>query len=310
MLNMKGNIKSLIYRILPSKAYLQVLYKHYHGKKLNLSNPKRFSEKLFWLKLYNKKYNQELIHICYDKYDVRQYVIDKIGEKYLPKLYGVYNNVDEIDFESLPEKYVIKITQSCGQNIINNGKTLKMTEDDIRKQLKQWLEQTNNRKQIRKIYNEEEYYFTGKAKIICEEYLEDKNGNGAMDSDFWCFNGKVKMYDQWYDFFNEKTGEKNDSHTIKRNFYDVKGNFIPVQMGRPYKPELKVSQLSNRNEMIEIAETLSQDFPFLRVDLYNVDGRIVVGELTMIPMGAAGKITPDYYDELWGDYLRLPNVKL
>ena len=113
--------KELLYKGLPKKKYLKVIYRYYHNKNLDLNSPKNFSEKLFWLKLYNQEYCSDLIQKCYDKYTVRKYITDRVGEEFLPKLYGVYDNAEEIDFDSFPDKYVLKVTQSCGYNIINNG---------------------------------------------------------------------------------------------------------------------------------------------------------------------------------------------
>ena len=305
MSSLKGIVKNLCYKQLPLKKYLGIAYRHYHKRKLNLDNPRFFTEKLFWLKIYNGEYLKDLVMRCYDKYRVRDYITDCLGDGYLPKLYGVYNSAYDIDFSKLPTKYVLKISQSCGYNIINDG-NCNLSEKEIVERLNGWLEKTNNN--INKVseYNEEKYYFDGEAKIICEEYLDD--GSGCIfDTDFWCFNGKVKFYEEFYDTFSS---DRTINETMIKNLYNVNGEYIPVNNGRKSNPNYTKKEHKNINKMIEMSEKLSAPFPFLRVDLYDINGRVVVGELTFIPMGGAGKIEPEGYDLAWGDWLKLPDVKL
>lgn len=303
-MKIKGAIKTALYKCLPEDAYLKTVYRHYHGRKLNLKNPVFLTEKLFWLKKNNPKIYGDLIQRIYDKYTVRDYLKEKIGEKYLTKLYGVYDSPSEINFKALPEKYVLKVTQSCGYNIINDGTKL-VNESEIRNKLQEWISIVNSPDSAKSISREENYYFNGKAKIICEEYLEDKDGKGAMDVDFWCINGTPVFYEVFFDFFVD--GEKNQE--CFKNAYDINGNLLNVQTGRHNNKELKQPHYDNFEEMVSVAQTLSKDFAFMRVDLYNVDGRIVVGELTPIPMGGAGKITPESFDKKMGDLLILPEIK-
>ncbi|NLD19021.1 MAG: hypothetical protein GX663_02075 [Clostridiales bacterium] len=307
-MSIKGNIRRILFSVLPISLYLKVVYRYLHGGKLDLFEPKKFSEKLFWLKLYNGQENKKVMQLCYDKFDARRYIEEKIGPGYLPELYGIYDDVDDIDFSIFPEKYVIKITQSCGYNIINNGE-LEMSQEKIMEQLRKWQQEINDLSECRKRYKEESYYYTGKAKIICEEYLEDSNSDIVTDSAFFCFNGEPKYYDIVYDSVKLGDGLKSEE-LFYRNIYDIDKQYIPMELGRPTDEKLGNKNFENFNKMIEISERLSKDFPFLRVDLYNIEGRIVVGELTWIPMGGGGKITPEEFDYEWGKLLKLPDVKI
>ena len=306
--SIKESIKNLLYVLLPEKQYLKLKYKHCHGTKLNFDDPQKFSEKLFWLKIYNGRYQKEFVQKCYDKYNAREYIAQKVGLEYLPQLYGIYNNADEIDFSQLPKKYVLKITQSCGYNIINNGQ-LQLSNDEIKNKLKKWLSEVNDINKVKRIYKEESYCFDGHARILCEEYLEDKSGAIAVDSAFFCFNGEAKCYDIVYDSVNLDSGAKSKT-LFYRNIYDTNHKYMPMILGRPTDESLGCKRFENFDKMLEIAETLSAGIPFLRVDLYNLDGRIVVGELTFIPIGGTGKVSPEKYDYMWGSWLKLPDVKL
>ncbi|MBU5305924.1 ATP-grasp fold amidoligase family protein [Eubacterium callanderi] len=301
---LKSKIRIILYKKIKKETYLKILYFWYHKKKLNIDSPQRYSEKIFYLKIYNGIYLKELLQICYDKYTVRNYVTKIVGKKYLTKLYGVYKKPEEIKFNDLPDKYVLKVTQSCGYNIVQNGYNL-MTHKEIIETLNNWLLEVNeNQKQIE---TEENYYFTGDAQIICEEFLMDENDEIPLDIRFFCFNGKPQFYCIDFDS-TDKFGNKKKIYY--RNTYDMDHNLIPVNLGRDYRPEYEHPQLKNFDEMIRVAMKLSEDFIFVRVDLYNIDGRIVFGELTWIPQNGGGRITPSHYDEEFGRLLKLPNVKI
>lgn len=306
MSSLKGKLKIGLFEMLPVKTYLKICFRKYHGRPLDFDDPKTYSEKLFWLKLFNGENCKETVQRCYDKFTAREYIKEKVGEKYLPKLYGVYNSVEDIDFTALPSKYAIKVTQSCGYNIINDGKH-GISIEEVKRKLNGWLHEVRNLKECRRKYKEEAYCFNGQAKIICEEYLEDKNGLVCTDSGFFCFNGVPKFYDIVYDSVDFETGIKIED--FPRNVYDMDGNFMPVSIGRPTNEALGRREYKNFREMEAIAAKLSEGFPFMRVDLYNIDGRVVVGELTFIPQGGCGRITPVEYDRQFGQWLELPRPK-
>lgn len=290
-MSIKGAINFLMYKCMPPKIYLGVAYWMYHKKHLNYSNPQTFSEKLFLSKILNGQGNIDLIRYCYDKYTVREYVKNTVGEKYLTKLYGVWSNANDIDFSKLPPRCIFKITQSSGYNIIcfNMEKT---DEEKIRKQLDKWQKNQNNIKFTEKMYKYENYYFDQRCRIMCEELLEI-NHNVPEDIRIYCFSGKATFITVDYESVSAE-GEK--LHEYVRNVFDLKGNFIDAKFGRENNPQYTFPNIPNLDEMIVVAEKLAKPFPFVRVDLYNIKGRIVFGELTWVPQGGSGKIVPEEFD--------------
>lgn len=302
-MSIKGEIKLALFKTLPLDLYLKIIYKYYIGGNLNLKKPERFSEKLYWLKKYNSTVNADFMQQIYDKYTVRDYIVKKVGEGHLPKLYGVFSRAEDINFSLFPEKYVLKVSQSNGFNIINDG-TLNMSQQQIISQMKEWLNCANERNMIQHRMAEESYYFNGRALIICEEYLEDASGNAAMDTDFWCFNGKPLFHEVYHNYIIN--GKPNPN--CFKNIYSLDGQYIPVSISKKTNPDLPRPEYENFQEMISIAEKLAENFVFVRVDLYNVDGRIYVGELTPIPIGGKVVIDPISYDYQWGKLLDLPTI--
>ena len=303
MKNSLRKIRGRMYKSTKETTYLKILYLIYQRGILHLNNPKRFSEKLFYLKLYYRT-QKDFIQEIYDKYTARAYAEKKIGEQYLSKLYGVYDSADEIDFERLPDKFAIKVTQSSGCNLFCNGKD-KFQVEEARKQMNIWQQAMDSKEYLES--SEEGYFHTGKSKIICEEFLEDSEGNIPLDIRLWCFNGKVKFYCMDFDTVDE---EGNKKKFYYRNTYMVKGDLVPVNLGRPYNTAFKRMDLPHFREMVQVAEKLAEEFVFVRVDLYNIDGRIIFGELTPLPQSGSGRITPRKYDYKFGKMLKLPDVSL
>ncbi len=294
-------IKIFFYKSMRERTYLKIFYfVRQHGV-LHFDKPRRLSEKLFYLKVYYRT-RKDLIQEVYDKYTARDYVKKKAGSQYLSKLFGVYDSVDEIDFDSLPDKFALKVTQSCGCNLFCSDRE-NFHIGETKRQMSEWLQEMNSERV--QIETEEGYYHNGNAKIICEEYLEDSHGAIPLDVRFWCFNGKVKFYCMDFDTVDEKGNKKKFYY---RNTYDVDGELIPVDLGRPHNTVFARPDLPHFEEMLKLAETLAEDFAFVRVDLYNIDGRIVFGELTPIPQSGSGRITPKKYDYLFGEMLKLPDV--
>lgn len=266
-----------------------------------MKNPKTFNEKLYWLKYYNKKYNKELLQNCYDKLIVRDYIKDKVGDKYLNMLHGAYKSVEDIDFGSLPQKYIFKISQSSGYNyIVTDNTTCNWSE--IKALLTSWLD-------ISKGVNctDEDYLFNGNAVIICERLLETRDKKLPNDYRFFCFNGEPQFVCVDIDTIDEYDRKKK---RYNRNTYDLDWNLISMNMGHPHNPDIILEKPINFEEMISVAKKLSEDFIFVRVDLYNVDGKIFFGELTWIPMGGNGIITPLEYEYTLGNMLKLRDVEV
>jgi len=246
------------------------LYKRALGKELNLNDPQTLNEKCMWLKL-NTYYRHPLITECCDKYLVRNYVKRMGCSEILNDLIGVWSNPDEIDFNGLPDKFVLKCNHGCGYNIICTDKNT-LNIQKTKKQLKKWL-----REDFWKLYAETQYKFI-KKRIICEKYIETKDSPLPIDYKFFCENGKFKtlqiITDRETDitlyYFDEALNYRPDYYSLDE--VDI------VNIGHPKLP-------SNIKDMIKIAEHLSSPFPFVKVDLYNADGKILFSELTFIPYG-------------------------
>lgn len=291
-----------MFSVLPVDNYLALVYRYYHKKPLSLDHPESFSEKLFWLKRYYQNSNIELVQQIYDKYLVRDYIISKTKRNdLLPTLYGVYTDANQIPFDDLPDEYALKLTQGSGCNIFQ---TRYKKVDPIRAKelLEEWQKSLSDIKKIKKVYNEDAVFFNGKPRIICEELLQDEKGLPPCDIRFFCFNGKPMLYCIDLESVKED-GTKNKEYF--RNTYSMNGVFQEVDLGRPRQAELKKLAIDNLDEMAIIAEQLSSDLLFARVDMYNVNGRIICGEITPIPQGGAGVISPESYDITMGEWLQL-----
>lgn len=274
---------------------LKAMYKLSTGETLNLDNPKSFSEKIQWLKLYD---STPLKTRLADKYLVRDWVAEKIGEEYLVPLLGVWDSFDEIDFDALPNQFVLKCNHGCGMNAIIKDKST-MDKAALKKQFDEWMEIDFSALYI------EPHYKNIPRKIIAEKYLEDKATSELRDYKFYCFNGNPKycqvISDRWSD-------ESID-------FFDMQWTLQPFTgLGAPGHPFPHSRSIIPRPEtiaeMIRAATLLSTGFPFVRVDLYEIQGRMYCGELTFTPAGGFGVFEPEEWNTILGSWLELPeNVK-
>jgi hypothetical protein len=273
---------------IPDKFMIQLQYRIKTGRRLNLKNPQRYSEKLQWYKLY---YRTSLMTHCADKYSVREYIKSKGLESILNELYAVYNSANDINFDSLPEKFVIKTTNGSGTNIFCKEKS-KFSFDEIKPLLNKWMSRDNFSA------GREWAYKDITPRIIIEEYLEDNNNpyDGINDYKFICFNGKARciVFDV----------ERFSDH--KRNFYDTDWSFIDVSNEYPNFGDC-VSRPEGLEKMIRIVNTLAEDFPFVRVDLYWVNDKVYFGELTFYPSTGYVIFNPDDFDLILGKYFELPS---
>ena len=279
-----------IYHIIKSKLYPAFVsdekaVKRYYSKKsggltLDLQNPTTFSEKQQWYKLYSKN---PLMAQCADKHDVRQYIIDCGYEYLLNEQYGVYDSVEDIPIDSLPERFVLKAAHASGWNLIGRDKS-KVNWKLEKKTMRLWLKQD--------IYwsGREWVYKNLKKRIVAEKYLEDESG-GLLDYKFFCFGGKPA-------FLQLEVGRFTDNNT--RNFYDTDWNLMPFGKELPHNPNVDIPVPDCFEEMKEIAEKLSKPFSFVRVDLYQVGGKVYFGELTFFPAGGAPDFVPKEYDKIVG----------
>lgn len=268
------------------KKTTKYLYKKVFGKELNLNDPKGFNEKLQWLKL-NVSCN-DLVVKCADKYEMRSYICQKNCDELLCDLYGVYDNVEDIDFEKLPNQFVLKGTHGCGYNLICKDKK-KLDIEKTKKQLNEWLSKKFGYESC------EPHYLKMKPRIICEEYLEDKKYTSLVDYKIYCFNGEPLYTLVCFDRGTE----------IKKVFYDLDWNITDL---RKDKADAEIEKPSSYNEMLYYAKKLSEPFAFVRVDFYEVDGKPIIGELTFTP---AACLSTEYTEEAeykLGNLICLPNL--
>lgn len=271
----------------PDRTMLKIQYRIKMGRKLNLKDPKRFTEKLQWYKL---NWRKPVMHQCVDKYEVRKYVESRGLSKILNELYGVYSGPDEIDFDKLPDSFVIKTTSgSGGQNVIICKDKKKLDVEGTKEKLRYWLKLNP-----KKSFGREWAYEGTKNKIIVERFLDgnDDGLSGVNDYKFFCYEGKVK--------YIVLDGDRYVEH--KRNFYDRDWNYIDAGTDCGKLGD-KIEKPKMLGEMIDVAEKLSEGFPYVRVDLYCVDGKIYFGELTFYPWSGYVQFTPDEFDfELGEDF--------
>ena len=265
---------------IPDKTMIKIQYRMKLKRRLNLKNPQRFTEKLQWYKLY---YRNPIMHQCVDKYDVREYVKSKGLENILNELYGVYDKPEEIDFNKLPNKFVIKTTAGGGgQNVLvcDNKNTLDIAST-IQK-LNYWLKLNP-----KKSFGREWAYEGTDNRIIIEKMLEgnDENLSGINDFKFFCYNGKVE-----YIVFD---GDRYIKH--KRNFYDKDWHYIDIQSDCEKLGDI-IKKPKMLKQMKEVCETLANGFPFVRVDLYCMNGKITFGEMTFYPWTGYVQYNPDSFD--------------
>ncbi len=286
VVNMIHRYHIILCKIKPLLVNDEKAVKEYYRKKsggltVDLSNPVTFSEKQQWYKLYSKN---PLMSQCADKHDVRQYIIDCGYEELLNEQYGVYEAVKDIPIESLPERFVLKAAHASGWNLIVRDKS-GMNWKQEKKTMKLWLKQD--------IYwsGREWVYKNLKKRIVAEKYLEDESG-GLLDYKFYCFNGKPA-------FLQLEVGRFTSENT--RNFYDMDWNLLPFGKELEHNPNVNIAIPACFDEMKQIAETLSKPFSYVRVDLYQVNGKVYFGELTFFPAGGAPDFVPSEYDKIVGD---------
>jgi len=277
--------KEMIARIFSDKMYLKIKYRLTMGKKLNLNSPQTFNEKLQWLKLYNR--NSEYAKMV-DKYEVRKYIADKIGEEYLIPILGVWDSPDEIDFDKLPNQFVLKCTHDSGGLIICKDKSklnIKITRKKINKCLKRnyfWQ-------------SREWPYKNVKPRIVAEKYMVDESGTELKDYKIFCFDGKVSFIEVDFNRFVNH----------KRNFYTREWDFINAEIQYPNDININIERPILLEKMIEFAERLSFGMPHARIDFYSINEDIYFGEITFFHESGMGMFKPEKWDYKWGEMIKL-----
>lgn len=276
-------------RYLPDKTYIKLYYRLRVGRPLNTENPTTLNEKLQWLKF---NYRFPLQSIVSDKLLVRDYVAEKIGAEYLIPLLGSWENYDDVDFDKLPEQFVLKCNHDSGGLVVCTDKS-KLNHKEAKRKLEKSLKSNF-------FYIGREYQYRNiKPRIICEQFISD-NGKVPMDYKIYCFNGKPDVILVCRDRFS------NNSHRASYLYFDQDWKFQPLNKGDENLVDVDILKPKNLDEMIEIARELSKDFFFARIDLYNIDGQIYFGEITLSPNSGFDPDIKYETDLMFGEKLKIP----
>ena len=295
-------MKAFIYRFLDKLYYfkrhftnpekvVKRVFKERMGYDLDLDNPKTYNEKLQWLKLY---YHDPLYTTLVDKYAVKQYVEEKIGKEYLIPTLGVWNRFKDIDFNTLPGQFVLKCTHDSGGLVICKDK-LRFNIEKARETINRCLNHN--------------FYYSGfewpykdvKPRIIAEQYMEDTKTKELRDYKFFCFDGVVK-----YLFIATDRQNREEPYF---DFFDADFNYLDMRQGHPNAP-IMPEKPQCFEEMKRLAAILSKDIPQVRVDFYEVDGKVYFGEMTFFHHGGWTKFDPEEWDVIFGNEIKLPEKKV
>lgn len=275
-------------RCIPARFFVQRRYQKEFKRQIDLKKPLTFNEKIKWLMVY---YREPFLHMLVDKYEVRRYVAERAGSEVLNDIYGIYDTPDQIDWDHMPEEFVLKATHGSGFNILCKDKSL-LDIGEARAKLKQWLA-------IDYYHEAKEWgYKHLRRRIMAERYLHGDNGNPVHDYKVFCFHGEPK--------FTQVDTERFVDH--RRDLYDLEWRLLPVTCTYAHcnSPVPRPERLA---EMMDVARALSRELPFVRVDLYISVGRIRFGELTLYPGDGSEAFNPDEWDVRIGRWLDLSRVK-
>jgi hypothetical protein len=272
--------------------YLKALYRFEMGKKLNLTNPITYNEKLQWLKI---NYRIPEMTKMVDKYEVKKYVAELIGEKYIIPTLGVWNSFEEIDFDILPDKFVLKTTHDSGGVVLCKDKNtfdFKKAENKLNKHLK-----------LNSYYLSREWpYKNVKPRIIAEKYMIEGDNEDLDDFKFFCFDGKPRaLY----------VATERLSGNVKFDYFDMDFNHLDLVQSHE-QSNVKISKPRNFDRMVELSKVLSSGLPHVRVDFYNLEGEIYFGELTFYHFGGRTPFYPEEWDYKFGSWIdltKMTNIK-
>lgn len=280
----------IAHKIMPDKFMSEIYFRIVLGKSLDLTNPRTFNEKIQWMKL-NYYPNNERVITCADKYAVRSYIKEQGYADTLVPLLGSWDNAEDIEWDKLPEKFVLKCNHGCAYNIVVSNKA----NLDIQKtmhQLNQWMKEDFG------AFNIELHYSRIKPhKIICEEFLGDR----ITDYKFFCFNGEPKYIYVSQDLIHDRQAQIG--------FFNLDGSKMPLKR-TDYSDISEVKLPDFFLEMLNMAKKLSQDFPFVRVDFFLANARYYFAELTFTPSAGMMPFNPDKYDLEWGNMLDISDLMM
>lgn len=288
--NPKSLLISMVYhtRVLwPDKPYIRVMFRLKMGYKLNLRNPQTFSEKLQWLKLYNRKPEYTVL---VDKVKVKEYVASVIGKEFIIPTLGVWEDPDDIDFGELPNRFVLKCNHNSGTGMYickdKNKIDIKKIKSELRKGLKENYYSRNR----------EWPYKNVERRVFAEKYMEDQFGE-LRDYKFFCFDGEVKA------LFIASDRSKGE-HAVKFDFFDENFRHLPFTNGHP-NADLCIEKPDSFEEMKLLAEKLAKGIPHVRIDLYDVNGKIYFGEMTFFHWSGMMPYEPEVWDYRFGEWLKI-----
>lgn len=278
--------------LFPDKLYLKLMFRCKMGYWMDLDNPKTFSEKLQWLKLHNRN---PLYTTLVDKYAVKKWVADKIGEKHVIPMLGVWNNANEIDFESLPDQFVLKTTNGGGGNVVICKNKSQFNKEKAVAHLNQSLKNS-----IYKNYREWPYKNVP-PRIIAEKYMEDESGE-LRDYKIFCFNGNPRIFLLYKDRYDEK------NMTI--DFFDEQKKWLDLTHPEFGRSSEKPALPDYFDKIFSLAKILSKSIPFVRCDFYIVNGSIYFGEMTFYPTSGFALYKPFSWEKKMGSWLKLPSLRM
>lgn len=278
-----------LYKLLPDKIYLKLIYYLNTGGRLSFRNPVTFNEKIQWLKVYQR---DPKLTVLVDKYAVKEYVSDKIGSEYVIPTIGVWDHADNIDCDELPDQFVLKCTHDSGSRVICQNKS-QMDLDETKNRLEAALRRN--------------YYWNGREwpyknvtpRIIAEPYMGNFESKYLVDYKLYVFSGQVK--------FTLAVTERDIGEKI--TFYDRNWELMPFRERNYPCSQQNVPKPETYEQMIEIAEKLAEGLIFARVDLYEISGKIYFGELTFFPTGGIQEFEPVEWNKILGDWIELPAQK-
>lgn len=278
-------------KFISDERLVKKTFKRDLNRNVNLKNPLKYNDKLQWLKL---NWQDDLATTCADKYEVREIIKQTIGEKYLNPLLAVYDSVDEIKIEELPNRFVLKGTHGSGFNIICHDKN-KMDWNKEFKKMRRWLRKNYY------IQNREPVYKNIKPRIICEEFLVQDDYEELRDYRFFCFNGEPKFITVDFSITDKKK--------TRRNLYTLDWDMMDAKISYDHEKNIILEKPVFLEEMISLSKKLSSNFPHARIDFYYINNKIIFGEITFFHQSGKGKISPEKFELQMGEWLKLPEGK-
>lgn len=286
----KAVYNRLYYYCCPDKIYLNNKFREVFGRNIDWKNPTTFNEKLQWLKIYDRN---PLYTKLVDKYEVRKYIAEKIGEEHLIPCLGVWDRFEDIDFDKLPDQFVLKCTHDSGGLVLCRDKS-NLDIEAARKKINASLKRN--------------FYYVGrewpykhvKPRIIAEKYMVDESGYELKDYKWFSFDGATKAVLIAMD-------RQADVDT-KFDFFDIEFQHLPFTHGHPNSDRI-ITRPQTFDEMRNLADKLSEGHPHVRVDFYDVNGKVYFGELTFFHHSGMVPFSPEQWDKTFGEWIELPKVR-